>query len=91
MPKLIRRSSASQGTTRQGTEHRHNQPDEVCFEYTNYRGVKATRRVRPIKIWFGSSQYHPHPQWIMRALDTERNVERDFALRDISNWRLPPV
>lgn len=68
-----------------------NAPEEVCFEYTNYRGVRATRRVTPITIFFGCNQYHPHPQWILRATDMERGVVRDFALRDISNWRLPPV
>ena len=66
-------------------------PEAVRFEYMNYRGVVSTRVVKPIRIWFGSNQYHPHPQWIMRALDLERNVERDFALRDISNWRPPPI
>lgn len=88
---VVKRKSASSVTAKPDTDVRPNQPEEVCFEYTNYRGVVATRRVVPIRVWFGSNQYHPHPQWIMRALDTERNVERDFALRDISNWRLPPI
>lgn len=66
-------------------------PEEVCFEYTNHRGVTATRRVVPIKIWFGSNIYHVSPQWILKARDVERNLERDFAMRDIRNWRLPPL
>lgn len=68
-----------------------NTPEEVCFEYTNYRGVRATRTVKPIQIWFGMNEYHPHPQWILTALDMERGVERHFAMRDITNWRLPPI
>lgn len=88
---VARRKSANSDTPKLDIDVRPRNPEEVCFEYTNYRGVTATRRVIPITILFGSSQYHPHPQWLLRAMCMERGAVRDFALRDITNWRLPPI
>jgi hypothetical protein len=38
----------------------------------------------PIRLWFGSTEWHPAEQWFIRALDIEKGEERDFALLDIS-------
>jgi predicted DNA-binding transcriptional regulator YafY len=54
--------------------------------YTNWRGETAERHVRPIKIWFGSTEWHKEAQWLMRALDVDKKEERDFALKDIQRW-----
>jgi predicted DNA-binding transcriptional regulator YafY len=55
----------------------------IEFTYKNYRGEIADRKVVPIKIYFGSTEYHKEPQWILKALDLDKNAERDFALLDI--------
>lgn len=59
----------------------------VSFDYVNYRGERSRRRVRPIRMWFGSTAYHPHAQWLLEALDLDRQETRDFALADVAGWR----
>jgi hypothetical protein len=55
------------------------------FGYTNWRGEQSTRRVWPIHLWYGATEYHPDKQWFLKAFDTDKQAERDFALRDIRN------
>lgn len=62
----------------------------VSIHYTNYRGEQAWRRILPIKIWFGSTEWHPEDQWLLDAVDIEKNVNRSFAMRDIEAWRTGP-
>jgi hypothetical protein len=54
--------------------------------YKNWRGEVAERNIEPIKIWFGSTEWHKQEQWLLKAIDIERNVERDFAIKDILKW-----
>lgn len=58
----------------------------VKIVYTNYKGVTAVRNIVPIEIFFGHNEWHTCDQWLMRALDVEKNAERTFALKDISSW-----
>lgn len=51
--------------------------------YRNHRGETAERRVEAWRIFFGSTDYHPEPQWILTAWDYDKEVRRDFAMRDI--------
>lgn len=50
--------------------------------YTNWRGETAVRRIVPLRVWFGSTAWHPEPQWILTALDVDKDKERHFALKD---------
>jgi len=59
----------------------------VTIVYTNYKGVTGTRRIVPIEILFGHNEWHTEDQWLMRALDLEKNAERTFALKDIKSWK----
>jgi len=54
----------------------------VVLTYTNYRGETAERRIIPFEVWFGSTEWHPEPQWLLRAYDCEKKADRDFALKD---------
>ena len=55
----------------------------LTFTYTNWRGETAERRVDPaVRLWFGSSEWHPEEQWFLQAFDMDKREERDFALRD---------
>ena len=56
---------------------------ELKFEYINWEGKKAIRSVRPIEIWYGKTQWHPKKQWLLRAIDLDKNEERNFAVKDI--------
>jgi hypothetical protein len=59
-----------------------NQPT-LSVIYTNYRGETAIRKIQPKSIRFGSTEWHPEPQWLLLALDIEKNADREFALHDM--------
>ena len=53
---------------------------EVRFTYRNHRGEVAVRRARPMALIFGFDHWHPEPQWLMVAVDLDKNETRHFAL-----------
>lgn len=59
----------------------------VHFTYTNWKGETSLRTVVPTFIWYGSTEFHPEPQWLLKAWDVDKKVERDFAMADISGWK----
>lgn len=62
-------------------------PVDITFWYTNYRGERAERHVRPVRVWFGTTEWHPDPpQWFLHAIDREKGAPRDFALKDIEHY-----
>ena len=54
----------------------------VTFQYTNYRGEQSVRRAIPLQLRFGTSLWHEGEQWFLFALDVDKGVNRDFALKD---------
>lgn len=61
----------------------------VEFVYRNWRDVVSRRHVVPIRIWFGTTGFHPDQQWFLRAYDLEKAEYRDFAFSDISPQAAP--
>lgn len=61
----------------------------VHIVYTNWKGETAERTIVPIELWYGATDYHPEEQWLLRALDIEKNDERNFAIKDIAEWKVP--
>lgn len=59
---------------------------DVVIDYTNYRGERGLRRIRPLRIVFDGNEWHPEPQWLVVALDLDKNAERSFAMKDIHAW-----
>jgi hypothetical protein len=57
-------------------------PKIATVVYTNWRGETQVRHILPDSIWFGTTDYHPEPQWFVLALDTDKGEYRDFALLD---------
>ena len=55
-------------------------------KYTNYRGETGVRFIQPVMLWWGSTTGHPEPQWFLTSIDKERNVSRDFALKDFHEF-----
>lgn len=74
-----------------GYDLRNDALDDGCrsirFTYTNWRGITAVRTIRPISVWFGSTEWHPEPQWLMHGIDLGRDELRDFAMRDMKDVR----
>lgn len=58
----------------------------VKFIYVNHRGERGLHTVRPIRVYFGSTAYHPEAQWLLEAFDLDRRETRDFALSNIGGW-----
>lgn len=54
----------------------------VEIGYTNYRGEFAVRCILPLAFWYGSTDWHPEPQWLVKAYDADKGAERDFAFKD---------
>lgn len=64
-------------------------PDTVLvLEYTNHRGETATRRVRPIRLWRGSTPWHLEEQMLLDAHDLGKNEVRTFAIAGVLSWRI---
>lgn len=61
----------------------------LTITYTNWRGETAPRRIKPIKFFFGETSWHPQPQWLLHALDVDRNLERHFAVTGIKGFSVP--
>jgi hypothetical protein len=57
----------------------------IRFVYRNWRGEVATRRVDAINVWFGSTEWHPVPQWFVKAMDLDKHEMRDFAMKDMAD------
>lgn len=58
----------------------------VRIDYTNWRGERAWRRIIPYKIYFGVTEHHKFPQWILDAYDLDKYARRHFAMADIKAW-----
>jgi hypothetical protein len=61
---------------------------EVMIDYTNWRGERRMRRIRPTgRLVFESNEYHRQPQYLIEAIDVEVEGLRTFALEHIHSWR----
>lgn len=58
----------------------------VRIRYRNYRGETSIRHIRPCHIWFGATKWHPKPQWLLDAIDLDKDAERSFAMTDILDF-----
>lgn len=59
---------------------------EVVIDYTNHRGVRGIRYIRPRLVYFGVTEFHQESQWVMSAYDMTKQAERTFAMKDIHSW-----
>lgn len=59
-------------------------PEILELNYTNYRGENSNRKLLPINVWHGVSDFHKDQgnQWFLKAYDTEGQKIRDFAIKD---------
>lgn len=62
--------------------------DIIQFNYINWRGLGDIRKVLINEIYYGSNEYHPNPQFLMKAYDLDKNVERIFAMSDMSDVKV---
>jgi DNA-directed RNA polymerase subunit RPC12/RpoP len=55
------------------------------FSYKNWKGETRKRRVKPIQLEFTSTEWHPEHQWLLVAIDLDKQKERRFAVNDIQD------
>lgn len=65
--------------------------EPVALTYRNWRGEVAERTIIPRRVWFGATDWHPEPQWLLTAFDTEKGADLDFALKDFGQPALAPA
>lgn len=59
----------------------------VEIDYTNYRGERRTRRIIPMSLLWGSTEWHPQEQWILWAKDPEDGYKvKGFSMKDVHGW-----
>jgi len=67
--------------------------DPVTIDYTNHRGERRKRKIRPImrSLRFVETEDHVPAQWVFDAFDVERRDApiRTFALANIHSWEKP--
>lgn len=61
----------------------------LIVTYRNWRGEVSERRILPILIRYGTSKWHPEPQWLMLATDVDKGEEREFALKGFGASDVP--
>lgn len=55
----------------------------IRVRYKNWKGNVRVRTILPKEPpYWGSTEFHPEPQWLLPVLDLDEGVERDFALKD---------
>jgi hypothetical protein len=60
----------------------------VTVSYINHKENLSLRRIRPIRIWFGSTAWHPEPQWFLEVFDLDKMETRDFAMSGLcGGWQ----
>lgn len=59
----------------------------VIIDYTNWRGKRRQRKISPLRINFSATEHHPEKQWLLVAVDVEKEDVRTFAMSNIHSWR----
>jgi hypothetical protein len=54
-----------------------------AFAYTNHRGENGIRVVRPLRLWWGTTEWHPDPQWLLDVWDFQKRATRTYALSEV--------
>ena len=67
-------------------EDKNKNKEVVKILYTNWKNETRYRIIKPISIEFKSTEWHKEEQWILNAVDVEKNAIRNFAIKDIKEW-----
>jgi predicted DNA-binding transcriptional regulator YafY len=59
--------------------------DYIEFDYTNWKGKKGHRKIEVNEFYYGSTEYHQEPQWLLEGFDLDKKAFRTFAMKDMSN------
>jgi hypothetical protein len=78
------KQNVTPGVSASGTSDSQPARDErsLRVRYRNHRGETAERTITPWGIEWGSTDFHPEPQWLLTCLDHDRHAARTYALKD---------
>jgi predicted DNA-binding transcriptional regulator YafY len=64
------------------------QSKRVKIDYTNWRGERSERFIRPLQggFHFTVNQWHREPQWLVQAVDEKDGKVKTFAMNNIHKW-----
>lgn len=62
---------------------------EAYILYTNHRGEKSWRHIDNLSVYFGTTEWHRDPQYLLLARDLDKNENRSFAMKNIHEWFWP--
>ena len=68
----------------------HENPKLSAF-YRNHRGERSLRTITPVRVWYGTTAYHPEPGVMLTAFDHDKQANRDFRLADFDASTLKRV
>lgn len=51
--------------------------------YHNFRDEVRYRYIKPLATFYGTSRWHPEPQWLMQVWDVEKQGSRTFSMVSI--------
>lgn len=60
--------------------------EPLTILFTDSTGIERERCIIPQRIWFGSTEWHPHAQWLLDAYDTDRRAVRSFELARVRGF-----
>lgn len=78
------------GSTMSDSEIRVIAADHVRIDYTNWKGERAVRVIRPRYVKFEANEWHKEEQWILFAEDVGTGRFKGFAMKDIHSWEPLP-
>ena len=61
----------------------YNPSKSIKVKYKNWKGEIGIRTIIPLKIHYGSSDFHLQNQWLMDIWDCEKDAQRTYAMMDI--------
>jgi predicted DNA-binding transcriptional regulator YafY len=62
----------------------------VTIDYTNWRGERSIRHIRPVALRFEENRFHEGEQWLLEAIDVVKDQTRIFAMKNIHSWSEMP-
>lgn len=52
----------------------------ITVLYTNYRGETSLRTITPVRVYYGKTDWHPTPGWLLHCYDWDKQAYRDYEL-----------
>ena len=58
----------------------------VHITYRNHRYETVLLKITPKVMFWGSTNHHLTPQWLLNVFDENEHQQRTLAMKDILSW-----